>query len=265
MHNAGVPGYGFDQEYIYARELIVWFRPNVIIWNISQNDIGDSIAACLFTRVGAHYVQFPGWLNSLYLQGYMMQVLPLPLRDLNITNLLLTFINGIYKNERVTPGCTPLFPTAEEQTLEKALFFVRELKTLAARNNVTMLVVLAPFQNYFFKELANQEERFIASFLKLRFYLEKNSTQFFDINREIARELDLQLYLLREHPGAGFEQNTGVPLRERVKDLSNELFLEFDDKFPFGSRHLNKFGNNAYARAIYNRILKLIQQDVLKK
>ncbi len=72
--NAGVSGYGTDQEYVYLLEKIVpVFKPDSIVWNINNNDVTDIYDRPLFTLRNGELVRIPGWRNRIYVQGWLQQ------------------------------------------------------------------------------------------------------------------------------------------------------------------------------------------------
>lgn len=148
--NAGVPGYGTDQSYLYIREVMSVYHPDTIIWNINTNDIGDSNDACLFIQSGGTYRHLPVWLQTLYLQGFVVRKTVPVIRNSHLVNMLLTRLqNG---HDRYTLGCTLPIDREEEITsraLEKLRYFIREIEKVAEEEHVRVIYTLLPVEYYF--------------------------------------------------------------------------------------------------------------------
>lgn len=245
VHNAGVSGYGIDQEYIYIQQIIRNLRPNMIIWNINMNDFFDSNESCLFLKLGNRLVQLPGWLNTLYVQGYLTQHLPIQLLGYNVTNFLLYLPNRIFGLARMTPICTGLLSAKGIQ--EKTIRLVNEANKFAREHGVTLVTTLVPYQWFFNKSAYNDHEE-ILFYKDISKALASAEPHFIDVNIEIARLYDQSLLAMREQSSNKMESFD--VLGQSTESLATLLFRSNED-FTFGWRHPNALGHNLFARTIY--------------
>lgn len=87
IHNAGTPGYGVDQEFLLIKQILSERQPQLIIWNLNVNDVGDSNYACLFKKTkNDQYQQISGRRNTLYLAESIKKI---PMIDKSYLRMLL--------------------------------------------------------------------------------------------------------------------------------------------------------------------------------
>lgn len=226
VYNAGVSGYGPDQEYLSVLSLLTQHRPDLILWNVNLNDIEDSNQACLILPIGARVVQFPGWLNTLYLQGYIARNFP-DITSKNIVNLLLYAPNRISGKDRFTPGCTNAL--SSDQIIKKMIFLISSARQKAMRSGGDVLPVLAINQMY----------------LDPRIPQKNHNKQFYEHLGQVLTGI---------HPDT-VDVSSSVKrlfqIKQEYVDLSELLFLnKREEEFDRGWRHPNALGHKAYAEAL---------------
>ncbi len=71
--NAGVDGYGTDQEYLYLQELLPRYKPDMVIVGLNSNDVDDvmnGIPFALMITKSKNYFYFLSYLRSLQILSY---------------------------------------------------------------------------------------------------------------------------------------------------------------------------------------------------
>jgi hypothetical protein len=141
--NAGVSGYGTDQEYKSLKTyLIPSLHPKTIVWNININDIQDSIAQPLYDFQKGHLIPIAGWKNHIYLEGLASQLLNYSfIKDRLITNL---FLDSLDKTHLFHISATP--DHEEEWALEKMKYLFADIEKECREKNITLLFVIDPSQ-----------------------------------------------------------------------------------------------------------------------
>jgi lysophospholipase L1-like esterase len=264
VHNAGVLGYGIDQEFLYIRDdIIPNHQPDIIVWSINDNDLFDSNQACLFIGRQSTLKQIPVWLNSLYLQGILLKITPSFLHDSALINLLLYLPMAITHRQRYTIGCT--FPEHgqhegdQAQFSRKIKYFLNELEKITLQKNIKLLITLVPLGEYFDGTILNNNFKF-KEYQFLRnpqlFY----SFEFIDSNQEIAALLRPNLFASRNNScSVTLSNNTDNSSSEvlgiSTENLAEHLFFDDDD-------HLNEEGNDLLAEIVSER-LEFLYYDIL--
>jgi hypothetical protein len=252
VFNAGISGYGTDQEYVYIiDELIPKFSPDLIVWNININDIGDSDEECLFKKTYFGFVKFPGWLNSLYMEGFT---------KLKINNLILktkTFqlIYNLIKKRRVTIGCSRPADTPINTLIniysDKVKYFVSNLHEKYP--NQKIIFVLVPFRDYFQSDNPlrwhNQSGLIYKSMLKI---FGNDGYPFIDINPIMLSDnpwLKKPELIKANSNWQSYLDNISS------EDITNALFFNEDGQDKSAS-HLNINGNYEFAYSMYKLLMK---------
>ena len=141
VDNAGVPGYGLDQEYLYLQEIILRRkRPDVVIWNLNINDIGDSNDACLFRKRAWGYTYLSARFNTMYFTRAYLSLVP----DYIKQSLLFTYLLENLP-ERFTFGCSAFLIPEGGRLLrfeQKTIHFFSKAKELSLRNHVNLLLTI---------------------------------------------------------------------------------------------------------------------------
>ncbi len=239
VDNAGVPGYGPDQEYIYLNELLRVRQYDVIVWNINLNDLWDANASCLFRKTPFGLIRFPGWMNTHYiLMSYARSTNPVLVHSY-VVNYFLAGMRGFVGKDRFTYGCSKFSPTGDEQFYdftEKIIFFNESLKRYFQKYALpTKLVyVLTPFRGDFHAQSGSQQRAFLNT-------AEDNIDRF--MNDKGYAYLNAS--------------KTMVSLGAPIIDPSAEFFL---DEKEFGDySHLNATGNAVFAKLIAEWIAPILQ------
>lgn len=261
IHNAGVPGYGLDQEYIYINELIKKFSPNYLVWNLNLNDITDANDACLFMpNSKGRYINLPAYRNTLYIQGILIRHLPKFFRDSNIVNYLFKITQK--GHERYTIGCTLPY-TKKKEILERGIkkleFYAKQLADTAKKQNVVIIYSLLPSQSYFSLQDFQNDDFSLQTYDRINELLIRNSAIFFDMNTIIAQcnfpDNTAARKQLNNYPNRLNEH-----LISKLKNPVNPVLvadLFQNDNFPYGYRHLTVKGNELAAEILTEAIVYL--------
>lgn len=248
--NAGVPGYGVDQQYLLLKDILKSIEPNLIVFNLNYNDIHDSNGNCLFRKnVFGSYTQVPGYSSNIYIQSLFLKYLPLRYHDLKLINSLLYTLSP--ESGRKNFLCTETDKEdLESHLIQKIDFLLSRIKE-ELPPNTEILFTLVPSQIYFSKEFANDSP----NLLRRKEILDGlRSFSIFDMNSKIAEIFSPGLKETRD--GLLFLDNN---LEDNFFifdsfDLTSVLFLE-DDGTPFGDRHMNKLGNALIGDLVSEQIL----------
>jgi lysophospholipase L1-like esterase len=249
--NAGVEGYGIDQEYLLIKDQVLRYSPDIIVWNINPvNDIEDANEACLFKMVGGNYVKIPAWENTLFWQGVIRRDLENAGIFPNVSNLASSLLGSYKGYTRFTFGCTSAdFEVAKTEALKKLKYFVDEIDKETKDKGIKLIVTLVPYQAYFDKTIKNEE---LSKYFDFKSILAQSGVDFLDMNESIGSSVDSQLVAIRN----GSDDVNMTILGRTTIDYSKELFFS-DDGFRYGGRHTNTEGYKLMARVVKDYILKL--------
>lgn len=241
--NAGVPGYGPDQQFEYLRELLPEIQPDVVIWNLYENDITDANFYCLFNERDGELTRLPTWKNNVYRQGYMVNALPWPIVRQPMTIVIAHAvgypIGGDGELPIATAGCTqPITPERLDELAKKVNIILHRASEETQAAGAQIKFVLMPTQQSFLGEEGNPKEL---------------------AKVEIIRELPI------------FDDTPLLDLTERFreyagpegKDIFNDFYLSKEEEPGAFSRHLNSAGNERAAMEVMEYIFKkeLINKD----
>jgi len=121
--NAGIQGYGPDQTYIQLKQLIPQFKPDIVIWNFSNNDLSDTLFRPSTFEFNQKIKIVPAWLNGIYLQGLVSRILPKPIIETKTINFIQHHLQNLHvakffqKND-------------EEHALSKISMMVNEIENI---------------------------------------------------------------------------------------------------------------------------------------
>jgi hypothetical protein len=245
--NAGVPGYGPDQTYVYILQTISTYKPDTIVWFINVNDIRDSNYACLYTKnVFGNYVRLPIYLQTLYLQGMIVKKSPDFIRTSPIINIAMQSLQ--HGPERRTIGCTldESDPRILSRGIDKLRYFMDSLAPIAQTYHTNIRYILLPAEYYFSASLSLNNSPEMNTYKELRTLLAAKDTSFIDMNERFAKLLNPKILALRQGNTKSVSLNTHTnPFTTDVLGTSteniSELFLPNDGEPGF--RHLNQAGN----------------------
>lgn len=247
VDNAGTPGYGLDQEYLYiTNELLPKYKPKYLIWNVNLNDMYDSNNECLFRKTSNGYNQISGRFNTLYIKGrYLLpfyKTLPTNLQTSRVAELLLNSIP-----EPFTVGCTKSNIVEEKEFVNKASFLFSHANSLAKAYNTVLFINIVLIQFSFdwnsneFNNLAEQRgwslyERNL--FIKAA---QNANVRIFDSNA-----------LVYDYDSTSFSNILGVS----SNSAQSNLFMDEPD-VAIGWRHLNIEGNLLMGESFATELAKL--------
>jgi hypothetical protein len=253
VYNAGVPGYGVDQEYLYLLDLYKKYHPDILIWNFNMNDVQDADQACLVKIAGNNLEIFPGWSNLLFLQGKLYELIPKYIFNTNIVNAVLFAPNRILHSDRYTLGCSKTL--TDQQIMQKTVFLINKVEEKLRENSSKLVVLLTPYQFYFDTGISNKFYA-IEDYKKMRDTLASSRASFIDANEEIAKKDAPGIAAMRLNTNVASDLKQPDVLGANSDDLAHRYFL--DDGFAFGWRHINELGNNAFASVVFEYIDKYL-------
>lgn len=143
--NAGISGYGTDQQYLFIKDdVIPEVSPEIIVWNVNINDITDNIHRPLFDLKDEKLHFIPGWKHSIYLQGLVLNILGhSPLKHTLLANLILHSLEHV---EFFRISTNP--EQATHWSLQKMTVLFREMKKLCNEKQIELVFVISPSQRY---------------------------------------------------------------------------------------------------------------------
>jgi len=261
VKNAGVNGYGSDQQFIYLRDRILTkVKPDVVVWNINLNDVEDNNMACLFTQKGSKFKQLSAMRNTSYIQGYLAKNLPSVIRDTELANLALYRLSPGW--DRKTIGCqantsSDKYLSPEQE--KKFEFLITELIKLSQKHKFKVLVTLMPSQYYLDPSYPN-DESWLQIHDELSKILEKHSPHFLAVNPAVAPRIatgnDTSVLALRQ-PTQPESQVLGVATGSATIPL-NDFFIN-EGEAARGFWHLKAGGNQAVAEVVADQVEELLK------
>lgn len=141
--NAGIPGYGPDQEYRYFREY--WLprtesRLHTLVWSLYRNDAKGMVRQCLYVPIGSKLIQVPAWLNGEYATRSLIKVIPNFLRSLVVYDITM------YATHRLNPcALVTRNPHMSEQFIRAKLrSLVKNMELLSRESGFRLVLMTAP-------------------------------------------------------------------------------------------------------------------------
>lgn len=229
--NAGVSGYGIDQEYVLAKEILHIYQPDLVLININVNDADDSNDNCLFriNKTG-DLIQVPGFTSNIFIQSYIIDHSPKWLHQSALLNLALSKLSP--QNARVNYACTQRKPLPEVAvSVKKMQKLIQHLES-ELPPKTRLLITLMPTQSYF----STQPNSPLLDYLEVHqsvvsVFTEQN---FLDLNQIIKDS-----YPLSTH-------------NDRTMFLADEI----EESTEYGLNHLNTFGSETAAHIIADKIVQ---------
>ncbi len=225
VENAGVPGYGSDQIFIYLKDVIIPnLQPDIVVWSLNQNDFGDSHDACLFKETKDGYRQISARWNSLFFKHTYYPSIPDSVKKMRIFSVLDSRIP-----ERYTYGCTPDQRLSDNED-RKLSYFLRETKEMMSDYGGELLAMIVLNEHLFIVD--NNQDYWEQKVDRIK----KTNDRFYSIaTQEKIKVIDInQAVLSRESESNVLGKSIGG---------SSELFLEEDGGFGPGWRHPSALGN----------------------
>ncbi len=242
--NAGVPGYGAGQTYLFlTEEIIPRYQPDVIIWSLNANDLWDDRKRSLHWMVNDRLINFPAWTNGIYLQGFLKEKMSRMYYESKVMNLVAF---GLQEFDLVAL----LEPEDKQLRAKKIGLMIKKV----SESGIPLLVTIAPNQEVirFLEAPNNRQELDIENYLLLT-QLSKDVEPVYDTSYRLVAMNRLSVALDSSRKvdvlGANF--------------LSDALFLDeiSEPGSEFGHRHLSTAGNKAYADLIYDHLVNNYKLD----
>jgi len=227
VDNAGVPGYGSDQQYVYAKKLLNKYSPNLLIWNFNVNDVGDSNEACLFKEIGNRMIKISAQANTLYIRKKYIRpaisVFPFS-----------TTLKYLYYSlpERYTLFCSKP-KILIEQYENKYKFFLKDLNKEVKNVGGRLVVVLLINEYHFGLDAGNREWKYA-----VKYYEEMRLAI-----KDWTRELEIGVYDLNDLLLVNISSDSAKILGVDDSGKSALFLDEIDRGFSMGSSHPNIIGN----------------------
>jgi lysophospholipase L1-like esterase len=252
--NAGVPGYGTDQELIYLKELLPVYQPDLVVWNLFENDITDSNYYCLFDYSNEQLTQLPAWKNNVYRQGVIVNAVPWTVAKTPIFKLLTHSVGfPVGWDQRVpitTLGCTKqIDPEVTQKLGKKVEALLTEANKEAQLHQAEMMFVLMPSQRSFEYPVSSREELEHIELIR-NFSLLKKRT-FIDLTRELEKSY------IKVNSTQALQKTWSL---QQCIDIYHQFYLSEKEEPNPNSRHLNAAGNEVVAEIVKEAILAQFPQ-----
>lgn len=234
--NAGVSGYSTDQQFLWlTTHVIPYVHPDIIIWNINFNDVDDNVARPLFDLKNYQLVSIPGWLNQVYIQGFVFNILrTTPLRK-TLTASLLVELLGKVKFYQISTSSEK----SREWSLEKMRYLFEETKSICNSHHIKLIFAISPSQSL----IENLEEAKLVE----------------DTHLQIKRLIDSDTLVIDQNPIFFHLAASSSAISSSsvlgVQHPSFTMFLNEEDTFPRGYWHPNELGNNLMAETVKQALL----------
>lgn len=234
--NAGVPGYGPDQQLVYLRELLPKINPDLVIWNLYENDITDANYYCLFHEEHGELTSIPSWRNNVYRQGYLVNALPWAVARQPATKVIAHFVGYPFGGSEDLPiatvGCTtPVTPERLEQLGQKVNIILHRAKEAATTAGAQIEFVLMPTQQSFLGAEG-------------------------DVDELTKVEMIKNLPIFDDTPLLNLTDSFQHYSQEKDKDIFHEFYLSEEEEPGAFSRHLNATGNELSANIVMQYVVE---------
>lgn len=252
VFNGGVPGYGTDQQVLFLENYVLTdFNPDIVVWNINENDESDNDQACLFTVGNGELKQHPGYMNTIYLLGSLYQRVPLFVKQLKTFLLLFQSVP-----DRWTFGCSRDTQNNNAYRSLKTKLLLQRILKLSKTYHFKLVFTYIQSQ---FAYTANPPMWYIDSTLRQLTTIRSVGVEPIVVSDEIYKIVNERQ---RVAELSNRDTATGV-LGESINDLSSTLFLT-EPAQVFGNKHMNAEGNKEFARAVYQYLLPFLQNFLRK-
>lgn len=242
IYNAGVPGYGMDQEILQLEtDILSKIKPDIIVWNIHENDFYDNNQACLFTIENDLLVKHSAKFNTIYALSKIHARVPEFIKSTKLYWFLLSSFP-----RRWTYGCSIAENSNnyKEYQLEKMTILLAYMKKLSETHNFKLIVTFVQGQYGY-----ETEDR------QPSWYKNRTKKILDVIKYTIANSVIITELVKSQNQIALNRKNTVLDVST---DLSQNLFLQLDGSFEFGSKHMNPAGNFELAKAVFPALKDLI-------
>lgn len=230
IYSGGISGYGTDQEFILFKKMLNNKKPDIVYWFININDVYDNFDRPLFIIRNNQLVQVPGFINGLYLQGFLLKIIPRSISEKSkLANFLLTSVTNI-KPIRNSDRNKLI-----DYSINKMRFQFEEMDRLSKKNHFKLVFVLSPRKSIV-DNLVNKQDEFkilskITSLLKNKNYIDLN-----------ASFINFQF--------------DNIEMEENILGINNSdsLFLAESNKFNIASFHPSELGNYVMAKILSDNL-----------
>ncbi len=259
VFNAGVSGYGIDQEYVFLKRILASYKPNLVILNLNENDISDSNENCLFKKeLSGDFVRVTGITSNTYILYQVLVHVPESIKKSRVLNL---FLAGLSLEGPHNFVCSQKYTSELERLM---LDKIEGLITKIAHelpSGTNLMLTFVPMQDYF--RYTTKDTYRLSNRKKIIKQLSNFSI--LDVNKKIAGNLYPEIYVLREDTDvriAGANTVSGfVDMPYSSVDIpypDTQLFLNAltEPESPYGSRHPSRLGNFLFARSVAKEIIE---------
>lgn len=226
--NAGIPGYGSDQEYLFFNKYILpKTKLKILIWNINYNDIFDNMDRPVFDLINNKLVSIPQWKNGIFLSAKIADILP---NSINKNSLSINWI--LFNISKIR-----LFNISKEKSIDKIVFQIKDMQKMASKNGIRLIIAITPSKSIV--------DNLPAKKITLE-GIQKIKAKITDIE-----QVDQNDYLIRNKLTSDLKNSN-----DKVLGITSdaELFLNENKKFPPEAWHPNSLGNYLMAKSIMEKI-----------
>ncbi len=232
--NAGSQGYHTEQEYIYLSDVLLKeYQPNLIIWNINQNDFFDMDNYPLFVVFNDHLVRLPAWTNGIYLQRLFIEKFAFLLPHSHLAKFISTLIVKFNFATLIQPP-----------TMNRSFIKIKKMIEDIRKTDIPVIIVQTPSELYL-TSLRGTEADTEASVRSIIDELGSTSTDYLNTNKAIEQ-------ILANSP----EASSSILGSNTDQATPSALFIYDDPKEVTGSRHMSVQGNYYYAKVIFDFLSK---------
>lgn len=226
--NAGIPGFGIDQEYVHlVRHVLPKVKPKVVFWVVHENDWDEYEYGCLIGHNSDPTI-LSARRNTLYWYAVIAPHLPGWAMSSNIYALIHKAIP-----ENLTYGCSARLPLSIEQQNNKIKKVLQMAIDLGAREGFALRFIYAQGQ-FAYENVPSENYRY-------------------DTEQKLAlfRSMNIDPLIVSEAIRQKAQTSADAGNVTGAKELSQELFV-LDDPSGYGGQHMNETGNRLFAEAVYD-------------
>lgn len=220
VYNFGVPGYGLDQEYLLLQKNILpVLKPQLIIWNLNENDLWDTNYMCLFRQHNNNWSPVSAKYNIGYWYSFLHRYLPSQIINSDIFNFLwqkmYLSLNYPTSEPLHTLFCSQSLADSNK-SLDHLKYFISQLQNQLSNKQTKLIFTLVPYQKFFQPLIFTNE--LSSDYLLLNQYLSsQNSFPYLNFNQAVFSKTSSSL-----HPDQDYFLDSSI------------------DKNPDGIRHPNQ-------------------------
>lgn len=231
VFNAGVSGYGVDQEYIQTLNAVEAIKPSLVVLNIHENDIQDANENCLFVKQGNGFRRASAKASTIYLQSTLGLQIPPVIGTSHLYNI---FLQGTGLNKRKNFACTrPNNPATDAAMVGKTAWLLADLKKRLYDRGIGLLITFVPVQRYF-----DPKDPYTGPMSLFRQQIidatRTYEVEILDTNELLARQYTPEI--VQTFPSLWFNSDKDEPLAN------------------YGWKHSNREGNREYAKLVAHEI-----------